>query len=191
MKKNDRPIGRKDEIVVQNLDGEVLIYDLKINKAYCLNETSALVWQMCDGNNSVSDISQELGKKLNASATEDLVWFAIDQLKKEKLIANSEELANNFEGLNRRQVIKKVGLASMIALPIVAGMVAPKAIHAASTALQPAGTMVSANSTQNPTTVDAATCMTNLAAQCQSGTVTGVSTGCGGGMCSTCTGTCG
>jgi hypothetical protein len=37
-----KPISRQQNIVVQDLGSEVLIYDLTINKAFCLNETSAL-----------------------------------------------------------------------------------------------------------------------------------------------------
>lgn len=132
MKPNKYPLSRKENIVVQELDGEVLIYDLSENKAFCLNETSALVWEMCDGNKSISEISEGLGKKLNSKASEDLVWLAIDQLKKEKLIANSEEIAYDFNGMSRRDVIKKVGLGTMIALPIVTGLIAPTAINAQS-----------------------------------------------------------
>jgi Coenzyme PQQ synthesis protein D (PqqD) len=130
--KKSYPLSRKSNIVVQELDGEVLIYDLIDNKAFCLNETSALIWQFCDGNKSVNEISQLLGEKLNTSTNEDLVWLAIDQLKKEKLIENDTELSSPFQGMNRRQVIKKVGLGTMIALPIIASLTAPLAIHAVS-----------------------------------------------------------
>jgi Coenzyme PQQ synthesis protein D (PqqD) len=126
------PVSRKDNLVVQEIDGEVLIYDLAENKAFCLNKTSALVWQACDGNKSTAEISKLISHKLNSPATEDLVWFALDQLKKEKLIENSDELPNNFAGISRREVIKKVGLGSMIALPIVASLVAPAALQAQS-----------------------------------------------------------
>ena len=85
MKKDIKPLSRKDEIVVQELNGEVLIYDLRTNKALCLNETSSLVWEACDGNTSVSEISRSISRKLNAPANDDLVWLALDQLKKEKL----------------------------------------------------------------------------------------------------------
>ena len=139
---NNKPLGRKTDIVVQEMNGEVLIYDLKDNKAFCLNETSALVWQMCDGEKSVSAISNDLSKKLKSPINEDLIWLAIDQLKKENLIANGEELPNNFEGMNRRDVIKKVGLASMIALPVISGLVAPTAINAASVACDASPTTV-------------------------------------------------
>jgi hypothetical protein len=126
------PASRKEDIVVQKLEDEVLIYDLKENRAFCLNETSALVWQMCDGNKSVTEISQAISQKLKSPATEDFVWLAIDQLKKENLIANSEEIVPDFNGLSRREVIKKVGLGTMIALPLISSLVAPTASQAAS-----------------------------------------------------------
>ena len=126
------PLSRQENIVVQELDGEVLIYDLIKNKAFCLNETSALVWNLCDGTKSIAELSNLLGKKLNAPANEDIVWLAIDQLKKEKLIENETELVSPFLGMSRREVIKKVGLGTMIALPIVASLIAPTAAFAQS-----------------------------------------------------------
>jgi Coenzyme PQQ synthesis protein D (PqqD) len=129
--KSTQPISRKDNIIVQELNGEVLLYDLNIDKAFCLNETSALVWDLCDGKNSVSEISQAIGKKLKVPANEDLVWLALDQLKAENLVETGLK-ASYFEGMNRRDVIKKVGLATMIALPVVASVVAPRAVHALS-----------------------------------------------------------
>jgi hypothetical protein len=132
MKQKVVPQSRKNDIVVQDLNGEVLIYDLKANKAFCLNETSALVWQACDGTKSVSEISQAISKKLNEPANEDLVWLALDQLKEENLLENKEELVSNFNGMSRREAIRKVGLGTMIALPFVAGLVAPTAAMAGS-----------------------------------------------------------
>lgn len=133
MKKNVAPKARRENLVVQDLNGEVLIYDLDTNKAFCLNETSALIWQACDGNKDVSEIRNSLGKQLGSVVNDDFVWLALDQLKKENLIENKDEVAVDFNGMSRREVIKKVGLGTMIALPIVASLTAPMAIHAAST----------------------------------------------------------
>lgn len=126
------PAGRKENIVVQELKGEILIYDLKINKAFCLNETSALIWQMCDGNNSIGDISRKLSKKLKAPVTEDFVWLAIDQFQKDNLLDESQEIETRFNGLSRREAIRKVGFASMIALPVISSLIAPTAAMAQS-----------------------------------------------------------
>jgi hypothetical protein len=163
---NSYPMGRKDNLVVQEIDGEVLIYDLTENKAFCLNETSALVWQACDGTKSAAEISQFISQKLNLPANEDLVWFAVDQLKKEKLIENKNDLPDNFAGMSRREVIKKVGLGSMIALPIVASMIAPSAVLAQSCTGSGAGLGGSCT-----TDIDCASCCCNLTTCIVGGTV--------------------
>lgn len=180
----NKPNGRKQNLVIQELDNEILIYDLDKNKAYCLNETSSLVWRLCDGSNSITDISQEIGKQLNIEANEDLVWLAIDQLKKEKLIANGDELTSKFEGISRREAIKKVGLATMIALPVVTGLTAPTAAFAQSVmggGGLPAGSPVTAMNSNN------GQCMNALTAQCSSGTISGYNYN---SATNTCTGTC-
>lgn len=130
MKNN--PISRKKNIVVQTLENEMLIYDLNVNKAYCLNETSQLIWQLCDGVNSVSSISQSLSKQLKGRIPEELVWLALEQFKKNDLLDKNEEIEIDFGGLNRREVVRKIGFASMVALPLISSIVAPTAAQAAS-----------------------------------------------------------
>lgn len=132
MKKTFTPKSRKENLVIQELNGEVLIYDLQTDKAFCLNATSSLVWQACDGSKNVSEISEWVGEKLNTANNEDLVWLALDQLKKEKLIENGAEITNQFEGMSRREVVKKIGLSSMAAIPVIASLVAPVAAGTAS-----------------------------------------------------------
>lgn len=127
MKLNNYPLSRKDNIVVQETGDEVLLYDLNDNKAFCLNETSAAVWELCDGKSSIADINQKLGKKLNVKTDDNLVWLALEQLKKEKLLSNAEDIKIDFNGLSRRDAIKKVGFASLVALPIIMAITSPVA----------------------------------------------------------------
>jgi Coenzyme PQQ synthesis protein D (PqqD) len=126
------PLVRKNEIVIQELDNELLIYDLKANKALSLNETAALVWQLSNGDKTISEIAETATKKLNDSVIEELVWLALGQLKKENLLENGEEITNHFQGSSRREVIRKVGLSSLVVLPFISSFVAPTAIHAQS-----------------------------------------------------------
>lgn len=126
------PQSRKADIVILELDGEVLIYDEKIDKAFNLNKTSALVWELCDGKHSLSDISRLLGEKLNADVDDGLVWLALEQLRQENLIENEVALPDSLVGLSRRQAIRKVGLAAAITLPFISSLVAPTPLHAQS-----------------------------------------------------------
>ena len=121
------PKCRTDEIVVQELNGEILIYDLRDNRAMCLNETSSAVWRACDGSNSVADIAKTVGN-------EDLVWLALTELKNERLV-NFDDAAVTFTGISRREVIKKIGLGTAVAIPLISSLVAPPAASAASCAV--------------------------------------------------------
>ena len=124
------PLARKNNLVIQELDNEILIYDLQTNKVFGLNETSALVWQLSDGEKTITEIAKKLSQKLNYSVGEEFVWLALSQLGKEKLLEN--EVSNYFQGATRREVIKRIGLASMVALPMISSLVAPSAINAQS-----------------------------------------------------------
>ena len=119
------PVARKSGLVVQEMPDEVLVYDLDSNKAHCLNQTAASVWKACDGKTSVSEIARFFGDGHN----EDLVWLAIDQLSENNLL--QEKVGTRFQGQSRRAVIKKIGLASMVAIPVIASLVAPQNARAA------------------------------------------------------------
>lgn len=128
--KTQNPIARNNGLVVQETSGETLVYDVNSNKAHCLNATAAFVWKACDGNNSVAEINNLLEKEFGTTVHEDLVWLAIDQLGKDNLLETA--LETKVSGLSRREVIKRVGIASVVALPIVASLVAPNSVLAVS-----------------------------------------------------------
>lgn len=120
------PKTRNKNIVIQEIGDEIMIYDLEINKAYCLNETSAIVYQNCDGKTDFAEL------QANHSFPNEIIYLALDQFKKENLLEKKVEFLSPFKGLSRREVVKKIGFGSMIALPVIASIVAPTAINAAS-----------------------------------------------------------
>jgi hypothetical protein len=123
MKSSQIPVARKEGLVIQETAEEVLVYDLNSNKAHCLNRTAAFVWKSCNGNNSISEISRLFEKEVGSNVHEDLIWLAIDQLNEKQLL--DAELVSSFAGRSRREVIKKIGLATVVALPLVASLTAP------------------------------------------------------------------
>jgi hypothetical protein len=128
---SQNPMARQNGLVVQEMPDEVLVYDLNSNKAHCLNQSAAFVWRSCDGTNSVEDIVRQFESNGKGKVTEDFVWLAIDQLNENGLLDG--EVAPRFAGQSRRQVLKTIGLASMVAVPVIASLVAPqKALGAAS-----------------------------------------------------------
>jgi hypothetical protein len=130
MQNLQKPVARNEGLVIQEMPDEVLVYDLNTNKAHCLNKSAAAVWKNCDGTNSISDIAAILKNEFKTPVTEDFVWLAIDQLGKDELL--EKQLTSSVNGLSRREAMRRVGLASLIALPVVASLLAPTAVHAGS-----------------------------------------------------------
>jgi hypothetical protein len=130
MKNSQVPVARKDGLVIQETAEEVLVYDLNSNKAHCLNQTAAFVWKSCDGRHSILDITRRFENETGVAVHEDLVWLALDQLKDKDLL--EKDLPTRFSGQTRREVVKKIGLAAVVAVPIVASLTAPTSALAAS-----------------------------------------------------------
>lgn len=153
------PSARTKGLVVQEVPNEVLVYDLETDKAHCLNETAAAVWRACDGNRSVREIADSVGLTLGKEVSDDLVWLAIDQLNEHGLLQRN--VTTKFNGQSRREALKKIGIASMVALPIIASLAAPKSVLASTSCTCPAGPGGSGNFQCTSQTGCGATCGTN------------------------------
>ncbi len=136
MNQNDFPTARQRDILVQESNDEVLVYDLKTNKALCLNEISAMIWQLCNGKNDIAAITKQFQSQSNQQIPVEFIEVALEQLNREKLIENYQPrtLTNKK---SRREMIRKIGLATAVALPIITSIVAPKAINAQSDCVGP------------------------------------------------------
>lgn len=128
-----QPFAITNDIVTQTTNQEILIYNVKTNRAMCLNETLTVIWQLCDGKRNLSDISFEASKKLKTSVTDEVIWLALDELDKNNLLVKSElKPISNLSQVSRREIIRKIGLTTAVAIPLITGIIAPKAIHAQS-----------------------------------------------------------
>lgn len=123
------PKARQEGLVTQQLADETLVYDQERFKAHCLNRTAALVWKHCDGKKTASAIALALEKEAGSPVAEELVWLALDQLGKSRLLTE-RVIPAGVAGISRREVIRRVGIAAAVALPVVTSIVAPKAAHA-------------------------------------------------------------
>ena len=124
------PMARKEGLVVQSVDEEILVYDLETNKAFCLNSTSKAIWNACDGEHTISEIARVVEDRLNEKVETKVVRFALDQLEKEGLVTGySPEKGNQ---VTRRAAIQRLALSSAVALPVVASLIAPPAYMAQS-----------------------------------------------------------
>lgn len=93
------PVWRSENIVVQEANKELLIYDLRINTAFCLNKTSTIIYRFGNGKTSFAKVQRRTG------FSEDIILLALDQFKEDDLIEGEEIVF--ADDLNRRQVIRK------------------------------------------------------------------------------------
>lgn len=127
---NTMPMARTDDLVVEVLPPDTVVYDLKTDRAHGLNRTATLVWQHCDGCTSVGRMAALLAKDLNILENEALVWLTLKRLSKRHLLAEPVDTPSEITPRTRREVIRALGVIGV--LPVVASIVAPRAAHAQS-----------------------------------------------------------
>ena len=124
------PTARTNGLIVHELSDEVLIYDQETHKAHCLNRTAALIWRCCDGSSTVEDIRERLEKKLDNPVEQTIVMLGINQLDKARLLSSS--LSSGIDrGVSRRQVLQKLSVGAVAALPLITSIISPHAVEAA------------------------------------------------------------
>lgn len=122
---NHLPNARKNEIVVQESDKEILIYDLQRHKAIYLNETAAFVWQKCDGKTTFA----ELQNLSDGRFTDELIWLTLHRLQAENLLQDKVEISS--DKTSRRQMIVKYG-GLAVSLQLITTLIAPTSANAQS-----------------------------------------------------------
>lgn len=126
------PLARREHMTVQELDGEIILYDGKTAQANVLNHTATVIWQLCDGKSSAREIAQRAATALNTPVDESVVWYTLDQLSKKNLLETRATLPLNFKGMTRRDFLRAGAIGAAVVLPVVVTMTAPKVTQAAS-----------------------------------------------------------
>ena len=114
------PRSRIDGLVIQELDDETLVYDTETDKAHCLNQTAALVWEQCDGKTTVEQAARSLQSKLDVPVGADIIWLAVKQLRRFHLVEGSQKSPS----VSRRELVLKYAPVAL-ALPVIMSITAP------------------------------------------------------------------
>ena len=120
-----KPLARTADLVTKEVADEVLVYDLKTHQAHCLNQTAALVWKYCDGATSVVEMTALMKRDFNPAIDEAAVWHAIERLGKVSLLETKLVSPAGIPRLGRRDAMRRLGLGSAIAVPVVMSILAP------------------------------------------------------------------
>jgi len=112
------PRARTDDLLVEQLEHELLVCDVRSDSAHVLNETAALVWRACDGERTSSEL--EAYCRLDAATVE----LALQSLRECHLLEEDEPLP----GVSRRSVLQRAALAGAglgAAMPLISSVVLP------------------------------------------------------------------
>ncbi|MDP2956863.1 MAG: hypothetical protein Q8N53_10630, partial [Longimicrobiales bacterium] len=130
--RDQTPQARTDGLLVEEMDGETLVYDLQTHAAHCLNPAATLVWRRSDGRTTVRAMVPFLGE-VGLPEEESLVWMALSRLDEAGLVG-SVTLPGPKGSFSRKDVLRVLGAAAAMTLllPAVDSVVAPLAAAAAS-----------------------------------------------------------
>ena len=120
------PRARTSELVVRELPEEVLVYDLKRDRAHCLNPTAAFIWRHCDGKMTMAKMAQMIEREFATPVDEEVVWLALQQFDKFHLLEERITIPNAGPGLSRRALVRRLGVAAVL-LPAIISITAPTA----------------------------------------------------------------
>src|SRR5262245_23841975 len=121
------PESRKDQLLVEEVGGELVVYDQRRHQAHRLNRAAALVWRHCDGRTGAAEMAALLRRELGRPADEEVVWLALDRLDKAHLLQGGLTRPADAPRASRRQVLRRLARVAAVAVlvPTVATIVAP------------------------------------------------------------------
>jgi len=79
---------RRDRVLVQRAAGTLVLLDLDGGQYYALDEVSARIWELCDGEHGVGEIVETIGSEFDAplaTVYDDVVAF-LEEVRGEKLV---------------------------------------------------------------------------------------------------------
>lgn len=133
MKTQFMPEARREYLIVQKVDDEILLYDTANDQAHILNPTSARVWNLANGQRTVSNIALLVARELHTQPQPELIWLALEQLSKAGLLQQRALPTMLTTKMTRREFLQKASLAAM-AIPMVKTISAPTPQRAVSCA---------------------------------------------------------
>jgi hypothetical protein len=127
------PKARSTGLKIEELDDELLVYDLERQRAHSLNAGAAAVWRLCDGRRTIEELNAAAAEALGVEPDLSMVQQALRQLDRAGLL-QAEEAAGTT---NRRLLLRKLGWAAVV--PFVASIAIPTAAYAQSGTPGPQG----------------------------------------------------
>jgi hypothetical protein len=129
-------LARRKGLLLREVAGELVVYDLERHTAHCLNPAAALVFKQSDGRASVADLARRLHAELALPDDARLVRLALEQLDRARLLDRRPSPPPDPPGCPRREVVQRMALGLCILLPAVTSILVPTSAEAAATCIQ-------------------------------------------------------
>jgi len=117
-----KPHARLTDVLIERTGNELIVYDRVTFKAHCLNETSAAIWELCDGNRDVPVLVDTMRTRFGPECDETIVLNGISQLARAGLLHG---WTPKETVVSRRKVSAVVGKAFLV--PAVTSVLATAA----------------------------------------------------------------
>lgn len=129
-----KPAARLTDLVTSEVGDEVLVYDQKSHHIHHLNQTSAVIWRLCDGTRTIADLATATGSELRAAVDENTVQLALAKLSDANLLEQPIAEAARGSLQSRRKLLRRAAIAGagIAAVPAIASITAPSAAAAGS-----------------------------------------------------------
>ncbi|HEX3552453.1 MAG TPA: PqqD family protein [Thermoanaerobaculia bacterium] len=89
---DDSRLRHRDRVLIQRAAGTLVLLDLEGGQYFALDEVSARVWELCDGEHGIGAIVEAIGSEYDAPAEtirEDVMAF-LQEMLDEKLLVVQE-----------------------------------------------------------------------------------------------------
>lgn len=116
------PRARQDDLLIESIDEELLLYDLRSQRAHFLNASAAAIWRASDGATPVAELALALGSGGGAEHGEALAGRILRELIERDLLEDRGDDQRRL--LSRREMIERVAIPVAM-LPFVVTLSAP------------------------------------------------------------------
>jgi hypothetical protein len=108
---------KQRKLIARRIDDELLVFDEETSTAHCLNGIAGEMWMACEQESSAVEVTEVLCPRW-PDIEEEVVAASLSKLAAAGLLEEQENISHG-----RRQLIRKLGFAAAVALPIVVNSV--------------------------------------------------------------------
>jgi hypothetical protein len=108
-----RPRALRTGLLVQTVGDQQVVYDQKRQRLHVLNRTTSLVWRHCDGQRTLSDLVELVGRELDAAVDESVIRLALEQLTEARLLEGAAASTSGTESLSRREMLQRAAAVAV------------------------------------------------------------------------------